>query len=386
LVADTLGDASSKEVQFGLLWNVPAYGKASFGTDGTAYFSGYNLDQADILLVTYSKTADATTGSAATSIMTHYADAVGHAPPLPEWAAGYWHSKNRYSKQEDVLSTMEIFEKNYSIPVAVFVIDYFNWAVMGNLTFNPQNWPDPKAMVDKLKSYGTEIMVSTWPFSQGASKTYKPLEEKGYAVYQGTDTHSSIDWPDGVCGKPCHLYDASNPAARDWWWSLIKSGYFDYGIKSFWLDAAEPEQQNGSPEGSTWSVGSMQRVGMMYPWYHTKTYFDGMQAAGAKDGLMLSRSAWAGMSKHRAALWNGDTHSDFSFLSTAIQAGLSVQLSGIAWWTTGTACKIETLALTPAHSVSFFTMLLSPPLPCPPSLQTSAATLVAIPTIPPSAN
>jgi hypothetical protein len=34
-------------------------------------------------------------------------------------------------------------------------------------------------MVDALKDkYGTKIMVSTWPFSQGDSKTYKPLEEK----------------------------------------------------------------------------------------------------------------------------------------------------------------------------------------------------------------
>ena len=79
-----------------------------------------------------------------------------------------------------------------------------------------------------------------------------------------------------------------------------------------------------SPPGSSWSVGSMQRVGMMFPWYHSKTYFDGMQKAGATDGMMLSRSAWAGMSKHRAALWNGDTHSDFSFLSTAIQVGMGV--------------------------------------------------------------
>ena len=49
---------------------------------------------------------------------------------------------------------------------------------------------------------------------------------------------------------------------------------------------------------------------------------------------MLSRSAWAGMSKHRAALWNGDTQSKFSYLKVALTAGLSVQLSGIAWWTT----------------------------------------------------
>ena len=60
----------------------------------------------------------------------------------------------------EVLNTMEIFEKNYSIPVAVFVVDYFNWAVMGNLTFDPAHWPDPKAMVDTLKSDGTALSGS----------------------------------------------------------------------------------------------------------------------------------------------------------------------------------------------------------------------------------
>lgn len=266
--------------------------------------------------------------------MTHYVDAVGHAPELPQWASGYWHSKNRYSAQQQVTDTYDIFTKNFSIPISVFVIDYFNWAVMGNLTFNPSAWPDPKAMVDHLHEHNTEIMVSTWPFSNGKSVTYDLLREKGYAVFKGTNNTDAIDWPDGVCGKPCYLYDASNPDARAFWWSYIKKGYFDYGIKVFWLDAAEPEQMGGSPALSSWSVGSMQRVGMLFPYYHTQTYFEGMQGAGAKDGIVLSRSAWAGMQKHRAILWNGDTHSNFDFLKTAVQAGFSVQLSGIAWWTT----------------------------------------------------
>ena len=65
------------------------------------------------------------------------------------------------------------------------------------------------------------------------------------------------------------------------------------------------------------------------------TYFEGLSASkDGADGVLLSRSAWAGMSKHRAALWNGDTHSDFSYLKTAITAGLNLQMSGIAWWTT----------------------------------------------------
>ena len=50
--------------------------------------------------------------------------------------------------------------------------------------------------------------------------------------------------------------------------------------------------------------------------------------------MTLSRSAWAGMSKQHAALWNGDTQSTFAGLAISITAAQSIQISGIAWWTT----------------------------------------------------
>ena len=153
-----------------------------------------SIDQADLFITTFAKDADVQTAATANSILNHYVDAVGHAPPLPDWAAGYWHSKNRfvfsllpsvsgntkeeererarerereenrvqigvhfrvglfspqhhcstvcralhrtadlmpgirrcpryhvsrYSTESEVLATMETFEKNYSIPVAV---------------------------------------------------------------------------------------------------------------------------------------------------------------------------------------------------------------------------------------------------------------------------
>jgi alpha-glucosidase (family GH31 glycosyl hydrolase) len=45
--------------------------------------------------------AAGTVGSArGQSIMHSYVDAVGHSPMLPAYAAGYWHSRNRYSNQQ----------------------------------------------------------------------------------------------------------------------------------------------------------------------------------------------------------------------------------------------------------------------------------------------
>ena len=73
---------------------------------------------------------------------------------------------------------------------------------------------------------------------------------------------------------------------------------------------------------------------MMFPYWHTQSLFDGLRSEGQDDVIMLTRSAWAGMQRFGAALWSGDTQSTFASLKVSVQAGLSVQLSGIAWWTT----------------------------------------------------
>jgi alpha-D-xyloside xylohydrolase len=39
----------------------------------------------------------------------------------------------------------------------------------------------------------------------------------------------------------CVFFDATNPASRDFVWQTAKKNYFDLGIKTFWLDEAEPE-------------------------------------------------------------------------------------------------------------------------------------------------
>ena len=45
--------------------------------------------------------------------------------------------------------------------VGVLVIDWFHWRVMGDWSFDPAFWPDPKAMVAECKSYGIEVMAAS---------------------------------------------------------------------------------------------------------------------------------------------------------------------------------------------------------------------------------
>src|SRR4051812_44814167 len=41
-------------------------------------------------------------------ISLHWVDAVGHAPVLPPWAAGFWQCKNRYANQSQLLQVLSL--------------------------------------------------------------------------------------------------------------------------------------------------------------------------------------------------------------------------------------------------------------------------------------
>ena len=52
-----------------------------------------------------------TTGESYADLMERYADATGHAPLLPEKAAGFWQCKLRYRTQEELLSIVREYKQ-----------------------------------------------------------------------------------------------------------------------------------------------------------------------------------------------------------------------------------------------------------------------------------
>jgi len=59
------------------------------------------------------------------------------------------------------------------IPLSVIVADFFHWPHLGDWRFEPNEWPDPTAMVDELEAMGTTLMVSVWP-------SVSPLSDNGF--------------------------------------------------------------------------------------------------------------------------------------------------------------------------------------------------------------
>ena len=310
---------------YGFLWNHPGIGRVELGTTATRWVSEATR-QWDYWITA----ADEPAG-----LIRAYGEAAGRAPMLPEWASGFWQCKLRYKTQDELLSVAREYKRR-GLPLSVIVIDYFHWTRQGDWKFDPAEWPDPAAMVAELDELGVKLMVSIWPTVNPASENYAEMADLGLLV---TNEHGLgvqlASWDRGSTVRvPMSFYDATSPRARDYIWSKVRDNYLKFGIKTWWLDACEPELVPEQPDNLRYHIGPGLEVGNAYPMLHARGFYEGMQADGEQEVVLLCRSAWAGSQRYGALVWSGDIDSTFEDLRRQIPAGLNIGLSGIPWWTT----------------------------------------------------
>jgi alpha-D-xyloside xylohydrolase len=310
---------------YGFLWNNPAIGRVELGYSATRWVAEA-ATQIDYWV---------TTGNTPAAILSNYADVTGHAPEFPEWAAGFWQSKLRYASQAELESIAEEYHRR-NLPLSVIVVDFFHWTRQGEWQFDPEYWPDPTGMVQRLEKLGVKVMVSVWPTVNRLSKNYREMYRKNFIIRNKLGSAAQMYFADNhdEAGIYMHYYDATHPQAREFLWEQVKKGYFQHGIKLYWLDACEPEMWPFMPENLRFEAGDGQAVANCYPLEHVRGFYDGMISEGEKAPLFLIRSAWAGSQRFGAAVWSGDIMCTFSSLQAQVRAGLNMAISGIPWWTT----------------------------------------------------
>jgi len=309
---------------YGFLWNNPAIGRAELGTSGTRWVAEAS-QQIDYWI---------TAGQSYAEILEHYADATGHAPMLPEWAAGFWQCRLRYKTQDELLAVAREYKRR-GLPLSVIVVDYFHWKMMGDWDWDRDCWPDPAAMVRELKEMGVELMVSVWPTVNINSANYGEMDRRGLLVRseRGTSAKPVVDtFPNGITSY--WFYDPTNPEARRFIWEKVRDHYYKLGVRVFWLDACEPEIRPLDHDNLRYHIGQGLEVGCLYPMVNAQAFYEGMREEGETEIINLCRSAWAGSQRYAAALWSGDILSTFESLQAQVRAGLNAGLSGIPWWTT----------------------------------------------------
>lgn len=302
---------------YGLFWNNPAIGTATFGANKTEWYAK-RTKKIDYFI---------TAGDTPAEIEKQYSDAAGRTPMMPEFGLGYWQCKLRYRNQEELLKVARE-HKRRGLPMDAIVIDFFHWSMQGNFEFEKRDWPDPEAMVKELKELGIETVVSVWPTIDERSKYFGEMSDNGYLVRTDRGCGDHMTWMGNTI-----FYDATHPGARKFVFDKCKKNYYDKGIRIFWLDEAEPEYGPYDFDNYRYYAGPALQCSNIYPVMYAKGFYDGLKEAGEKEIMSLVRCAWAGSQKYGVLTWSGDIHSSFRAMREQLQAGLNMGMAGIPWWT-----------------------------------------------------
>jgi len=304
---------------YGVLWNNASRSRFNNRFPHALYLSSEVADTLDYYFLY---------GPAFDRIIASYRDLTGAAPMFGKWAYGFWQCKNRYQSQAELLNIARRYRELH-IPVDNIVQDWFWWNKMGDFVFNPK-YPDPKGMIDGLHRDHIHLMISVWPYFAPGSPVYEDMDRRGFFIAR---TRVAGFHPVGMA-----LYDAFNPAARDYYWGLIDRALFKIGADAWWLDTTEPETEGRETNilvTSQVAAGNGARYANLYPLMTTTAVYQGQRrASDQKRVFILSRSAFAGSQRNAAAAWSGDVRADWQSFRRQIPAGLNLSLSGIPYWTT----------------------------------------------------
>lgn len=255
-----------------------------------------------------------------------YRTMTGHAPLFGRWAYGFVQSKDRYRSARQLLDVAAEYRQQ-RVPLDLIVQDWFWWRRQGDPEYAQSYlgpWPDVPEALRKLHAERVHAMISVWAKFDPASRNYQDMKRLGLII-PGAD-----------------VYDATNPAARDYYWDHLVGVKFREGWDAFWLDSSEPEIWNGQSDaaldGLSLSIGNGARYTNIFPLMHCGGVHDHWrQETDRKRVFILTRSAFLGQQRYGTTVWSGDVIGTWMTFRRQIAAGLNFQMSGLPYWTTDIA-------------------------------------------------
>lgn len=272
-------------------------------------------------------------------VIERYTALTGRMPLPPRWAVGYNQCRYSYFPESRVRLLADTFREK-KIPADVIWLDIHYQDNYKPFTWNHKRFPDPKKMISDLRAQDFRVVCILDPH---------PKKEKGYAPYdEGIAGNYFVKRPDGTVYEapvwpsqgeenpgPSVFPDFSNPAARAWWGSLYKS-LVDVGVAGIWNDMDEPavfDELTGTMpldlvfdnEGQPTTHRELHNV---YGQLMSRATFEGLSRLRPNERpFVLTRASFAGGQRY-AAVWSGDTTSDWSSLRQAVSTFLGFGVSG----------------------------------------------------------
>jgi oligosaccharide 4-alpha-D-glucosyltransferase len=270
------------------------------------------------------------TGTDYRSLLSAYTLLTGTQPLPPLWALGNLQSRFGYQSQQQATHVVDsMIQAKYPLDALFLDLYWFGKGTgdfrMGNLTWEEENWPTPKAMVQNFKSKGVKTVLITEPFFLTSSNNYKEAAQYGFF---GTDS----------LGKPyiikdfwfgaASVLDIFNPKAREWLWQKHQP-LIEQDIAGWWSDLGEPEKH---PEDIIYKKGKAEQIHNIYGHYWSKMLSDSYQKDYPKKRLFnLTRAGYAGSQRYSVFPWSGTVKRSWSGLKAQLPIMLTMSMSGIPY-------------------------------------------------------
>jgi alpha-D-xyloside xylohydrolase len=265
-------------------------------------------------------------GPSPKEVLEKYTTLTGKPALPPAWSFGLWLSTSfTTSYDEETVTSFIQGMADRDLPLHVFHFDCFwmkafHWT---DLEWDPAVFPDPPAMLKRLKDRGLRICCWINPYIAQASKLFAEGAEKGFLVKKANGDVWQWDmWQPGMA-----LVDFTNPGACEWFSNHL-SALIDMGV-----DALKTDFGERIPTDVVYFDGSDPvRMHNYYTQLYNQVVFDVLEKKrGVGEAVLFARSATVGGQK-LPVHWGGDCWSDFEAMADSLRGGLSLCLSGFGFW------------------------------------------------------
>ncbi|KAF8469110.1 glycoside hydrolase family 31 protein [Kalaharituber pfeilii] len=263
-------------------------------------------------------------------VLRKYSILTGKPSKVPSWSFGLWLSTSFTTQYgEETVSSFIDGMKERDIPVHVFHYDCF-WLREFHLcdfVFSEKDFPDPAANMALLKKKSAGLKICVWinPYIGDASPVFREAARKGYLLKRKNGDIWQWDlWQAGM-----GLVDFTNPAACEWYTSKLET-LFDTGVDCLKTDFGERIPD----DDVQWFDQSLdpKKMHNFYSYIYNEVVYQALQKRYGNDqAVLFSRSATAGTQKFPLQ-WGGDCESTFEAMAESLRGGLSLGLSGFAYW------------------------------------------------------
>lgn len=265
-------------------------------------------------------------GGDAKTVLQNYTTLTGKPALPPAWTFGLWLSTSFTTNyDEETVNEFVGGMKDRDIPLHVFHFDCY-WMTENewcNFKFDPKMFKDAPGLIKRLKEKGLKICVWINSYIGQKSPLFKEGMENGYLLKRPNGDVWQWDmWQAGM-----GLVDFTNPAAWKWYQDKLRE-LLDMGVDCFKTDFGER-----IPTDCVYYDGSdAELMHNYYTYLYNKCVFELLEEyKGHNEACLFARSATVGGQKFPVH-WGGDCSSNYLSMSESLRAGLSLCLSGFAFW------------------------------------------------------